>query len=315
MTAQVVVVLGFLVLATSPVLAQQIPGPYQKDPLFDVALAGPRAVVVGFPGLIWESDDAGRTFRSIGPGGPFGILAVTLVGGEPWASGRDGRVLRRDPETGRWVAAPTGTREHLLDLDFVDGQRGMAVGNFATAIRTDDGGASWESVSIAPEGEDPAWNGVAFLDRETVVVVGEFGWIARSEDGGRSFQRQDSADAQVSLFGVTAVDGGILAVGQEGTVLWGPGGRDFQAVEVPTREHLVRVAAAGSRVVAVGLGGTVIRADHPAGPWERVPVPVFGWLGGVALSPDGVGLLVGAEGALLRSEDFGRTWVRGGGER
>ena len=61
-------------------------------------------------------------------------------------------------------------------------------------------------------------------------------------------------------------------------MVFGPGGRDFRVVEVPTREHLVRVAAAGSKVVAVGLGGTVIRADDPRGPWERVPVPVFGWL-------------------------------------
>lgn len=301
-------------LLAVPALARTSAVPPGRDPLFDVVMEGDRAVVVGFPGLVWESDDAGQAFRSIGPGGPFGLLAVDLIQGRLTACGRDGRVLRPDG-SGGWTALPSGTREHLLALDFADLRRGMAVGNFATAIRTDDGGETWEPVRIAPEGEDPTWNGVAFLDRETVVVVGEFGWIARSEDGGRSFRREDSAGVGVSLFGVAAAEGGIVAVGQDGTVIWGPGGRDFQVVEVPTREHLVRVAAAGPKVLAVGLGGTVLRADHPQGPWERVPVPVFGWLAGVALSPSGAGLAVGAEGVLLRTRDFGRTWGREGGER
>jgi len=304
--------LGLLWAALAPA-RDAAGGTFGRDPLFDVAMEGSRVVVVGFPGLVGESDDSGRTFRSVGPGGPFGLLAVDLTQGRLTACGRDGRVLRPDG-AGGFVALATGTREHLLALDFADQRRGMAVGNFATAIRTEDGGETWEPVRVAPEGEDPTWNGVVFLDRETVLIVGEFGWIARSEDGGRSFQRQDPAGVAVSLFGVTAVDGGILAVGQEGTVLWGPGGRDFQVVEVPIREHLVRVAAAGSRVVAVGLGGTVIRADDPRGPWERVPVPVYGWLAGVALSPDGTGVAVGADGVLLRTGDFGRTWVREGGE-
>jgi photosystem II stability/assembly factor-like uncharacterized protein len=72
------------------------------------------------------------------------------------------------------------------------------------------------------------------------------------------------------------------------------------------------VAAAGSRVLVTGNGGTVLSADGPAGPWTAWKAPTYFWLGGASVGADGHGVLVGGRGLLMRTTDGGKTWKRRG---
>ena len=72
-----------------------------------------------------------------------------------------------------------------LDALAFEGQRGWAVGEFGTLLRTDDGGSSWQGIST---GLDQDLTEVRIISRDSVVVAGGCP-VRRSDDGGKTFRR------------------------------------------------------------------------------------------------------------------------------
>jgi photosystem II stability/assembly factor-like uncharacterized protein len=73
---------------------------------------------------------------------------------------------------------------------------------------------------------------------------------------------------------------------------------------------LLDIAAVGDHFVAVGERGHVLISDVQARNWKQVQVPTRAALTAVAFDNRRVGLAVGHDAVILRTDDGGRTWRR-----
>src|SRR5262249_16838582 len=136
-----------------------------KSLLLDVARSDGHYIVVGARGGVLSSDD-GRDWRQVAVPTRATLTAVTAVDAQLWAVGHDGIILhsadggehwqiqRKDP----WQPADAGgdpaKGAPLLDVLFVDAKRGFAVGAYSLALQTNDGGESWQPMTVAAPAKD-----------------------------------------------------------------------------------------------------------------------------------------------------------------
>src|SRR3954462_9212345 len=80
--------------------------------------------------------------------------------------------------------SPLPQGDTLSAVDF-QGQRGYAVGEFGTMLRTDDGGATWSGVAT---GLTEDLTDVRMISADSVVIAGGCP-VRRSDDGGLTFSR------------------------------------------------------------------------------------------------------------------------------
>ncbi len=96
-----------------------------------------------------------------------------------------------------------------------------------------------------------------------------------------------------------------VAVGQ-------PSGDAEYSMSAPlaAKSLLLDVAAVDDSFVAVGEHGHVLISDAQARNWKQVRVPTRATLTAVAFHDHRLGLAVGHDAVILRSDDGGRTWRR-----
>ncbi len=281
--------------------------------VLDFAESDSRAIAVGERGHVLLSESR-SDWRQTGEVPTRATLtAVAAVGENVWAVGHDGTILHSSDGGVRWseqrrdVWTPAGPDEDpfsrdprlgapLLDVLFTDAENGFAVGAYALALRTSDGGATWERMAVAaplPEEApvaddaaadeqswtfdqdelaleavpDPHLNGIARSSDGTLVIVAERGTAFRSTDDGQNWQRIE-LPYDGSMFGVVATgEHGFVAFGLRGNVLESrDGAATWQVLETDTEASLMGGAALpDGGVVIVGANGVVLhRADGEA---------------------------------------------------
>lgn len=99
---------------------------------------------------------------------------------------------------GQWSTLPPPTSEDLHDVDFIDNQIGVVVGNRGTILKTRDGGNSWYSINQAATITGEV-HGVTMIDSQTVAVstwdpTGQSGRTSISFNSGTSWL-PNSADS------------------------------------------------------------------------------------------------------------------------
>jgi photosystem II stability/assembly factor-like uncharacterized protein len=263
-----------------------------RDTLFGVSFADERnGWVVGAYGLILRSRDGGATWTKQGvtltdelgeqralDSHLFGVAAVGPD--EAWAVGDSGVILHStDGET--WARVPV-SQEVLADdnlperiwnaVRFTDPQHGYIAGEFATTLRTSDGGATWVGRrEIRGAADDLYLYALSASSTERALASGLAGRVLVSEDGGSVWESR-SIDTTAGLFGAAFRDGLGVVVGDRG----------------------------------------VLFATTDAGrAWASPRRPkLFNWLAGAALGGDSVVLVVGENGLVLRSEDGGASFTR-----
>lgn len=308
----VLVAVFFSLLAVPPALAtadldEDAPWMH-RDRLFDVTMVGKHAWVIGYPGIILHSADGGETWEGQTPAGhDDALLSSDFIDEKTgWIVGRKGLVLRTTDGGATWTPGKSGTPEPLLSVDFVSETHGWAVGNFGVILHTADGGKTWQRQTLG-EGEDPVLNAVSFVSTTEGWVAGEFGTLAHTTDGGKTWEREDSGSDR-ALFGLafrSPREG--IAVGSAGTVLvTTDGGATWTKVPSGTDHSLFHVHYDDARTWACGRSGMVVKRAG-SGLEAFRPGP-YVWLAAVAFNPDGVGLIVGRAGTIMRSADDGATW-------
>src|SRR4051794_2207679 len=81
---------------------------------------------------------------------------------------------------------PTPQGNTIGEMQFVAG-RGYAIGNDGTALRTDDGGATWTGLAT---GTSQDLSRLQVVNPDVLVVLGGEGCVVRrSDDGGRTFHK------------------------------------------------------------------------------------------------------------------------------
>jgi photosystem II stability/assembly factor-like uncharacterized protein len=269
-----------------------------------VTRAGERLVAVGERGTVLLSDDHGVQWRQakvpvrttltavrfvdarIGWAvGHLGVILRSDDGGETWTKQLDGVAAARafadagersgDPaqkqRARRW--ADEGPDKPFFDVDFVDAQRGVAVGAYNLAFATADGGKTWTPIlDQLPNPKGLHLYGVRLVG-ERVYIAGEQGLLLRSGDGGASFSALTSP-YKGSFFGLLVTEPGTLVV--------------------------------------YGLRGNAFRSTDDGTRWDKVetgvPVSISA---GIRLA-DGALALMTQTGEVLVSRDDGRSFQRDG---
>jgi photosystem II stability/assembly factor-like uncharacterized protein len=215
----------------------------------------------GHLGVILRSDDAGASWHKQ----LDGLQAAALMLRAAQASGDDKAIANAQ----RWVEE--GADKPFFDLEFIDAQRGFAVGAYGQMFATVDGGKTWASVAQRlPNPKSLHLYGLR-AHGNTLLIAGEQGLLLRSSDGGQSF--------------------GALASPYKGSFF-----------------GLLRTA--GDAWVAYGLRGSAYRSLDAGTQWEKLDTGLPMAVGAGTALADGGFVLMSQAGDVLRSRDAGLALQR-----
>ncbi len=268
----------------------------QRSLLVDVAEARDRAVIVGDRGHILVSESRSE-WRQVPVPTRVLLTAVTAVDNRLWAVGHDQVIVYSSDGGLTWTLqnSDIAAEGPLLDVVFLDGERGFAIGAYGQFLSTSNSGASWEVQTISdrvagvdpssvpvdePDDEalddgsmlastdvgedegDPHLNAIARTNAG-LLIVGEAGSVYRSIDDGATWERSD-LPYDGSMFTLVPLDNGrIVAAGLRGNVfVTGDLGRSWLSISSGTEASIFGGAAVGgSRALLVGASGTLLLAS------------------------------------------------------
>lgn len=161
----------------------------------------------------------------------------------------------------------------LMDVWFLDQNRGWAVGAFGTLLTTDDGGQYWAGQPTLVDNPDEFHlNAIIGDGANRIFIAGEGGLMYRSLDGGDSWETLEPF-YDGSWFGL-----------------------------VYSAPHDV--------LLVFGLQGNLFRSSDFGDTWGAVSGDSRAALAGGSASENGNIVLVGGMGTVLRSEDGGLSFQR-----
>src|SRR3954469_408812 len=214
--------------------------------------------------------------------------------------------------------SPLPQGDNLSSVAF-QGQRGYAVGEFGTMLRSDDGGASWSGVST---GLTEDLDLVRMISPDSVVVAGGCP-VRRSDDGGKTFRRlpwtasDERCTAGVAALAFPSPTVGYLLLHNGNVLRSSDSGRTWsRRTAVPGTP----ATSAASRVDPTDLiftspttgfastsGGDVFSTTDGGSTWTpSLSVPFT--LNGLWFATDQVGYAVGAAPVGLKTTNGGASW-------
>ncbi len=111
---------------------------------------GSTIILAGERGLLLRSDNGGVSWHqalqnlSDSTARSWDFHALAMHGDRVWVAGRPGSVILHSWDAGKtWQVQPTGQTMPLHAIQFIDDQKGWAVGALGTVLATTDGGRTW----------------------------------------------------------------------------------------------------------------------------------------------------------------------------
>lgn len=297
--------------------------------LLGVTRAEERLVAVGERGVILLSDDNGKSWRQVQVPVSSTLTAVQFIDGQQgWAVGHAGVVLHSADGGESWKLQLNGHRaaeiemkaaradqtnaqrlqaaellvadgadKPFLSLHFSDHQHGMVAGAYGLALRTEDGGLSWQSMM----GEiSNGWGAHIYAISQRgaeLYLAGEQGFAARSLDGGLSFERLEPS-YEGSFFAQGLLPGGQLVLaGLRGTVLLSRDrGDSFEKLHNPIPISINSALASDGGLLLANQAGGLLRVTEDGG---VVPLSTAGSpLADLVSAPNGQLVGVGFSGTV-----------------
>ncbi|WP_104005857.1 WD40/YVTN/BNR-like repeat-containing protein [Marinobacterium lutimaris] len=310
--------------------------------MLDVADTGDRLVSVGERGFILISDDAGRSWQQIQS--PVSVTLTRVVFATPqqgWAVGHAGVVLHTKDGGLTWqkqldgmriaeleVTAATdaynldpnqenefklkmakrlvedGPDKPLLNLYFSDAHNGMVIGAYGLALTTEDGGASWHSISNHLDNPSGLHLYDIIENNGTLYIAGEQGLLLASYDGGGSFEELNSP-SMGSLFGLVSTENGAIVIyGLRGGIyLSEDSGDSWQ--EIPNRLPITITAGArlqDGSLLLLDESGRTLRSSDNGHSFSATPIAEPTYLTGLTQTQDGELILTGLRGPIRLAE-------------
>lgn len=307
--------------------------------LSSVAAVGGHVVVAGETEAVYHSADAGATWTAFGVDTNQTIPAVIL---DPATDGQQGWMVVSNDQGGSfqsecWATKDSGaTWDHLSDFDEnapvdtlfqLDASTLYAGGDDGYLVVSDDGGATWDDISIPMDESYSAFvAGIAFVDADR-------GWAATArvvygtEDGGKTWTR-------VKEFGPDPSDkffpraGGIAATAQGSdddptihlyltSALGGAwqsmdGGDTWDQCEIGGAKSAFAVRFLNPLYgIITGTSGKVWTTDDAGLEWVPVQLPLEFNVFSASWDPKSSAVYACGQGGMLaRSGDAGLTWSR-----
>jgi len=162
----------------------------------------------------------------------------------------------------------------LMDVWFSDVNTGYVVGAFNAFLMTTDGGLTWNDASMRLNNPDGLHLNVVRGQGSTVFIGGEGGLIFRSRDAGATWEK--------------------LASPAEGS---------FYTMVVSVTEQL-----GVFDILATGIQGFLYHSTDSGNTWKQIPHDINNNLNGIFTDGNGLILIVGNDGAMMRSTDGGKTF-------
>src|SRR5688572_13700401 len=208
--------------------------------------------------------------------------------GSVWFSGDGGTT---------WAAKETGAKEALRAMDFLDANRGLAVGDAGLIMSTTDASKTWTAVK---SGTEKKLMDISFVEN-TGWVVGYNGLILHTADGGRTWSEQKSGTTQTieSVFFLDAQHG--WAIGWAGTILrTADGGKTWEAIK--TDAATWSLSSVYFRDLQngwiVGFAGQIIRSSDGGKNCKPQTSPIKVWLTSVEFDKLNRGWITHDDGVL-----------------
>jgi photosystem II stability/assembly factor-like uncharacterized protein len=162
----------------------------------------------------------------------------------------------------------------LMDVWFSDINTGYVVGAFNAFLVTTDGGKTWVDASTKLENPDALHLNVVSGQGAIVLIGGEGGLLFRSTDAGATW-----------------------------TALESPSEGSFYSMYVSATD-----VPAVLDIWATGIQGFLYHSTNSGSTWTQVEHPIGNNLNAIYVDAGGLLLLVGNDGAMLRSTDGGKTF-------
>lgn len=230
---------------------------------------------------------------------------------------RDGTTLRTDNNGDTFaqkVAVPgtgaTGGRAQVSDIRFLDANTGFAATGDGKIHRTTDGANSWTEVGSTQR----AVRKLLFLDATNAIAVGDQSLFLVTGDGGLTWAPKALAlPGPQSLVDVSCANAAtcVMATGSNQLVRTTDGGETGTLVAPAQAPVNAAGFASPTRVAALGGAGTTAISDDAGATFAPVGGRLAGRYGAMVAGPAGVAFAPGDNGALAKTTDGGRTWVRG----
>ena len=199
----------------------------------------------------------------------------------------------------------------LLDVCFVDGSHGWAVGYFGTIVATSDGGVTWTSQA---SGTYQTLYTVCFTDTSHGWAAGYQGTILLTTDGGATWMPCGSGASYINklIYDVAFVDtlhGWAVTDSYGDTILaTGDGGATWTEKSVPYgRLHAIDFADP-MHGWAVGDAGNVIATTDGGATWTLQTTGAIQTLNDVSFVDAWHGCAVGDYGCIVTTSDGGSNW-------
>jgi len=236
------------------------------------------------------------------------LQAAAKAGERVVAVGERGLIVLSDDQGSHWrQARQVPVSVSLTALNFIDSQRGWAVGHGGVILHTNDGGEIW---SKQADGLALAKVSMAQAERRAVQRPGDTDAERALSDARRLVD--DGADKP--LLDVHFVDArrgwvvGAYNLFFETT----DGGLTWQSASErlvnPRALHLNALAVRGQMVFVVGEQGILFRSLDGGQHFEVLASPYKGSWFSVALGDDGSVTVGGLRGNAFRSSDGGNSW-------
>ncbi|MFZ2237337.1 MAG: YCF48-related protein [Dokdonella sp.] len=332
-----------LVLACPALRADESTNPEWTDPvkaaaeimpradralLLDIVRSKDRIIAIGERGNILFSGD-GKSWTQAQVPTRATLTAIAVNGDHAWAAGHDGVILRSDDRGESWAlqrsdpldsSIPPYQRDPrqgspLLDIMFVDAERGYAVGAYNLMLETRDGGASWNRVSLQQPAAPTAATSTS--DDETQAADNPESAVTEASADSTSGEPVDryafsqdelalGAETDPHLNGIARTgSGAFFVVAERGSAYRSrDDGASWQRLKLPYDGSMFGVIGyEGEHVLVYGLRGNVFESSDLGDHWQRIETGTeFSLVGGAALGGTGA-VLVGANGTMLARRD------------
>lgn len=206
-----------------------------------------------------------------------------------------------------WEAQISGTTETLLGVDFINDERGWAVGFNGTLLHTSDGGETWTpQISNTPNN----LYSINFVSEQRGWATGAFGKIIHTTNGGEQWLNQVSGTTNDlnSVYFVDNQRGWVVGTG--GTILHTTnGGTTWTPQSSGVSQTLWDVTFIDSQTGWIsGAGGQVLHTTNGGTTWIPQASGVTVTLYGIDFNTADIGWAVGSAGTILYTNDGGTTW-------
>lgn len=198
------------------------------------------------------------------------LLGATKIGNRLLAVGERGRIFYSDDIAKNWKQSSTPSLSTLTAVTFINENIGIAVGHRGVILKSSDGGISWNNVKV--DDDDPQAILNVWMRGDHGIAVGAYGNYLETDDQGNTWRRLKIINKSFDL-------------------------------------HLNAIIADYSKpIMLAGESGTIAKTVEKAKDWKEIKSPYEGtFFGGIRLK-EGVLLLHGMRGVVVRSVDAGKTW-------